>query len=236
MKRPLIVYGERCTGTNYVAKLALNNFRDLYSEDNFGWKHGFYHPEVALQKQAIVLVVSRYAFDWVRSFHDKPWHVTPELAGEPLSDFIRSEWHCIWDEQAINNKSLILGNGLFKVDVVAGAEMMSERNPETADRFSNVIQMRNAKYNNWLELQAKMDNCLLVNYESAFNDPRSFVEKLENQCSLKRGLLLKRVRSYKGMGWKKFTPRVYPELSESDESFIRSQIDSELEARFGYDI
>ena len=78
----------------------------------------------------LATTVTSYAPERLRSLQRTPWHVAPALRGLPMAEFLRHEWWCVWDEDG----------EVFPGDPRYGTEMMIERDPETQQRFANVLK------------------------------------------------------------------------------------------------
>lgn len=221
----LQIYGERCSGTNYVAELLRRNLPSLRAVDDFGWKHGWVQGRVEDADDCLFVVVHRDPFDWVRSLHHKPWHAAPALRGLSLPQFLREPWWCVWGEDMD-----LLGD-----DPRRGTEMMHERDPATGERFPNVLGLRAAKMRAWHRLRERASRVVFVRYEAVMDDPRAFVRELVQRFGLRRRLLFRNVRTFKG-GRERFQPKRYEPIAADDLCWIGSQLDPELERIHGFDI
>src|SRR5205823_2266176 len=103
-----------------------------------------------------------------------PHHCAPLLRGLPFSEFIRAQWWCVWDEQATIPKE---HPGYLD-------EMMQERDPETNERFANILQVRTAKNHNWFNLGRKVRHYVPVRYEDAKADPESLVAVISERFGI----------------------------------------------------
>ena len=67
------IYGERCSGTNYLELLIKLNFRTTVTW-KFGWKHFFGHHQSGLDKSSDILCVCivRDLHPWLNSLYHKP--------------------------------------------------------------------------------------------------------------------------------------------------------------------
>jgi len=219
----LQLFGERCSGTNYVEQLLRRNEWRLQPTDAYGWKHGWLDAVRGPAPECLFLVVHRDPFDWVRSLHQKPWHTAPQLRELPLSAFLRAPWHCEWGQD------MDLGPG----DPRRGTEMLHERDQATGERFANVLQLRTAKMRAWSELPQRVRHASFLRYEDAAADPRSCVRTVAAAFGLRTWPWLRAVKTFKG-GKDPFQAKRYPELSADDVQWIASQLDHELERRHGY--
>ena len=107
------LFGERCSGTNYLFHLVQKNFENVnINTHRFGWKHWFpgtagpgaevgkhaIQPCMQLEESTdndIFLVVFRDPYDWIRSMSKEPHHAHDHFY-LPFSKFIRREWKCYY--------------------------------------------------------------------------------------------------------------------------------------------
>lgn len=223
------IYGERCSGTNYLQKLLKKNLIDIKLTWEFGFKHFFYKGDIRNNAYGCLFIaIYRDPVNWIHSLRKHPWHASKELWGLDFSSFIRSEWKAVYDEHA----------GIDKCNPLYGSEIPMERDPVSGERFKNVMHMRSAKIRNWQSIANITDNFTHVLYENLYADPKAFISELCEKFNLRRRLLFYPVRSYKGIGVgiRKFKPDVYPAISEDDYRYIFSNLDVKLENEIGYKI
>lgn len=158
------VYGERCSGTNYIIRLLERNLKSAKFTEIFGFKHWFVDDSLTLPDTVLGVVVSRNSYDSLRSLHEKQWHTHPKLRGLSLGDFLQTEWHCIWDDEFW---------GVDESDPRWETEMAHERNPETGERFSDVRAMLRAKFENWRRLMQRSKNAIHLDYDLARKEPQN---------------------------------------------------------------
>lgn len=219
------IYGERCSGTNFLECLISENLKSVYIRWDFGWKHFFYKGSVKNATDCLFVIIYRNPFTWLSSLHRNPWHAASNLRGISFSDFIRKEWWCIWDEHANKSPS----------DPMYGKEMLLERCPETHERFTNVIRMRTAKIRNWALLRERTKNSIYIRYEDLNTSPEAFINAVSERFQLMRTPSFKNVQGYKGYS-PHFHPKTYDAIKTEDLHYILSQLDLKLEESIGYDV
>jgi hypothetical protein len=64
------LYGERCSGTNYIQNLIRENFNAEHVK-NFGHKHFFGFTSFNNSDDVLFISVIRNLFDWINSFYIK---------------------------------------------------------------------------------------------------------------------------------------------------------------------
>ena len=219
----LQIFGERCSGTNFVAQLLRRNLPRLQLTDRFGWKHGFAQTIEDGAPDCAFVVVVRDPFDWVRSLHRKPWHAGHSLRDRSLAEFLREPWWCEW------GRDMDLEHG----DPRVGTEMMHERDPSTGERFANVMQLRASKLRNWLALQARVRHHVVVRYEDVFHDPKAFVRNVAKRLGMRRWPWYRAVKNFKG-GRERFVRKEYDDLPDADRRWVLQQLDPDVERAAGY--
>ena len=219
----LQIFGERCSGTNFVAQLLRRNLPRLQLTDRYGWKHGFARATDDGAPECAFVIVTRDPFDWVRSLHRKPWHAAGPLRDRSLAEFLREPWWCEW------GRDMDLEEG----DERRGQEMMHERDPTTGERFANVLQLRSSKLRDWQSLQSRVQHYVAVRYEDVLQSPKQFVRDAAKSFGLKRWPWYRAVKTFKG-GSERFVKKQYDELPAADRQWIVQQLDESIERAAGY--
>jgi len=236
------ILGARCSGTKFLERLIRFNSTNVCTTLEYAFKHFIpFKKPITNDTDIIFLVIIRNPYDWVRSLHANPWHAHKKLRNLSFSEFIRTEWFCVYDKQA----------KVYKDDPRYGKEMMFERDPATKQRYKNIMRMRTAKYQYWSKISELAKNFAYIRYEDLAADPLYFLKGL----SLQRGLEIKRkINIPIGRDWspisfkRKFIYRVsfgllggfkkkkYPRISKNDLSFINANLCWEQEEFYGYKI
>jgi len=226
------IFGERCSGTNYVESLVAANFPASELTSDFGYKHFFPQFGSKSTDSYIFLIIHRHPISWLKSFYRTPWHASPELKRLNFSQFIRAEWISVWDTHA----------GISKGDPRWMQEMEFERCPSTMKRFDNVLKMRTVKIREWERLRVLVENAVYVRYEDVVEHPQEFISQLASELNLPAPSSLFRIDSYKGgKRWhrglrEQLLRKRIPEISTLDLQYILENIDKNLEKRIGYNL
>lgn len=241
MARPefIQIFGERSSGTNYLHFLLEENIRNIKVGYKYGWKHGFAKIDL-IKKQSketdLILCIFKDPYSWIVSMHGKPHHA-PQLYKIPFGDFIRSEWACYTgDNYDVRD--------LEKDPLLPEQEMMHERNPETKERFKNVIELRTAKLKRILDLKKTVPNVKILRYEDFLMTPRIKVCEIAGNNKLRLKGPVKISMGYFGKNPKKtFDRKDYYEkkeyldkYSQEDLNYVNQYLDSDLEKQIGYAI
>lgn len=217
------VYGERCSGTNFLIKLMERNVASAAFTEEFGFKHWFVDKALALPADTLGLVIAREPHAWLQSLHEKAWHHPPEIASLPFSDYIRHEWECVWDDHW-------LGVGPDHPSWLT--EMMHERHPGTGARVRDALAMRALKARSFDALGDRSPAWAALRTEDLQRDPEGFLSALRAwgiECGPYEA-----ITSYKGEGDGDYVPRARPPLSPEDLAFVRERMDRRAEALLGY--
>ncbi|WP_062012746.1 hypothetical protein [Aureimonas sp. AU4] len=222
--RHIQIYGQRCSGTNALARLVERNLgADLFSE-RYGFKHWFVPDQVLFGPDVLVVVIARDAFDWLRSLHRQPWHAHPDIKALDFSRFIRTEWHSTWDDHV---------GGIDERHPMRGREMLHERDPLTGSRFAGPLAKRRAKLAHWAGLEERAPNLVLLSYETLRREPEAVIRVLGEAAGLAPAEPFRPVDTYKGQEIRPFRPIRYDPLSEADLAWIEAHLDAGVEGLYG---
>jgi hypothetical protein len=224
MIRRTQIFGERCSGTNYLEILLKTNFEDIEITWDYGWKHFFpINIDKNNHDDCLFIVIFRNPYDWLSSFHNNPYHVDQSLKNLTFSDFIRKEWKCVYNKESATKED----------DPNFGKEMMHERNPETGERFKNILEMRNYKVKAFLSLEEEVLNYAKFRYEDLRDNP-NILKGLSEEFKLKlKGNNIVNYTKYKTTK-QIYQPKEYPPISFVDKFYIRRNLDLRQEKSIGY--
>ena len=239
MGLPFKLYGERNSGTNYVARLLEWNLaatqlpgvvpdrtlailrrlprrewqRDLWwaaaYRRNLGWKHGI--PPTCAVERAHVVTITKNPYAWALSLHRRPHHPT-HPQGLDLETFLATPWRTVGRD------------GLGRITLPSPVELW------------------NAKNRAYVALG---EGAMNVSYEDVLRDPRSVVDRVADRFGIAkapeyfrnpieptkdpgRGFAFCR-DYYLNERWRRALP------SRAVRA-INRELDVELARRFGYEI
>ena len=229
------LYGERCSGTNFVRKLVFDNFDLTFCRrpdiGMAGWKHFFGTPEneEAIRKSkewCIAIAVVRNPIDYFVSFFKNPHHQTPERTTD-FETFLMSEFYSVRSHTR--------------------EELPEDHNlNDFTKRYKNLFELRSVKLK-YLHsvMPAITPNYVLVRLEDLMANPEKILEEWQMKFNLHRVsdhyIVEKKRVLPQAKQWFRF------ELSETApvESYtvddphikdiIRANLDFEAEALVGYD-
>lgn len=179
MIKKFTIYGERCSGTNYLQNLVNDNF-EIQLTWEYGWKHffGFQDDMLKNSDDTLFLCIVRNPVDWINSFFRNPHHLPLNYKHglteiERLDEFLNKEFFSINDKE----------NNYRKWD----KEKMEDRNIYTGERYKNIYELRHTKIK-WMleELPKKVKHYMFVKYEDLLNDFENILTQIKN-----KGLIIK---------------------------------------------
>jgi len=221
------IFGERCSGTNFLESLIRGNIKGVNLCSDFGYKHFFYSQGEKNSDDCLFLIIYRHPFDWLRSISRKAWHVADELKNCSFSEFIRKEWHCVYNEES----------GTSSNNPEYGKEMTFERDPETGQRFKNVIKMRTRKIENFESIKETEKSTYYMKHEDLASDPEAFIKVISRQYNLKKRMIFRPVilrKGKRGIGIRFYKAKQSYPIIEEDRQYILENLSLELEKKIGY--
>ena len=229
------ILGERCCGTNYVCSLVKKNFPELTNTD---YTHKHFHPWFDLSitgeknlvrtndlsnkynnsERVLFLIVTRNPYDWIRSFHREPNHVSNKIKGLDLLHFMKVQF------------AAVPGGNCADED----ANEMDNFNPYKNRPFKNVFELRKYKILNYLEILNYVENAVIVNYDRVISNPQKFLDFLSEKYSLQRSQSYDKVDSYKGNGRRPFQNSRYKRFSSKEYHLLNNLVDWDVEFLINY--
>lgn len=229
------LFGERCSGTNFLASLIKKNFVDVEITTGFGGKHWFIkdHDPRGIANQStdyecrrrltenedtLFICLFRDPFDWVRSINVKPYHARHHR-NLPLTEFLQKPWRS-FETSRVN---------LYWPDRQDQYWFIEEA--------ENILRLRSQKIAHLLNLQSRVKHIYFLTYEK-LRDNNNLLYTIAEQFDIKltHSYILGEQEHFGRHENKKFTKPQYPEIPQEAIEFIRGELDWELENRIGYKI
>ena len=162
MFKKYTIYGERCSGTNYLENIININF-DVEITWEYGWKHffGFQDDKLKNSDDTLFICIVRNLPDWINSFYKDMHHLPLQYKNnmseeEKIDEFLNKEFWSFDDNNMNRNTT---------------KEIMEDRNIYTKERYKNIFELRHTKIKWMLEdLPNKVKNCIFIKYEELIND------------------------------------------------------------------
>ena len=210
------IYGERCSGTNFLLHALEDNF-ELEFSCTYAWKHFFGHYQfnnLNEENETLFIGIIRNPIDWIDSFYNKMHHVPPENKIS-INAFLFNEFYSIYENSS--------------------KEIMEDRNIITQDRYKNIFQLRYIK-NNYLinEMPKLVKNYLLIRYEDLRDNYEVVLEFICKKFNLKRkNNIFKKIDTYKGHNKILYYKKPL-ELNKKTIKLIKENLDKTQENNLGY--
>lgn len=175
------IYGERCSGTNFLENAIKDNF-NLEVTWDYGWKHFFGNynfDNSEKENQTLFIGIIREPIEWLDSFY-KEFHHIPYENRTSLNAFLFNEFYSI---EGLNEK-----------------EIIEDRNMLTKERYKNIFELRSVK-NNFLIffMHTLVKNFVLVKYEDLNKNYDDVLNYIHQKFNLnKKNDIYNKVIKYKG--------------------------------------
>ena len=209
------IYGERCSGTNYLEELMLNNFNIKVTWD-YGWKHffGFHkfnHDE--RENDTIFIGIVRDPIEWLCSFHNVPHHV-PDI-NKPWANFLCKPFYSINKDKTIDKRDL---------------------NFTTNQIYKSIFELRCCK-NYYLinEMPKNVKNYILINYEDLRDNTENMLTRIGNKFNLQlKNDKIENIIYYKKEKNKQFDKNKKNACDAKYIEYMKSSLHKAQEGRLGY--
>jgi len=217
MIKHFTIYGERCSGTNFLMRSLEDNF-DIRFTAEYSWKHFFGHYNFdnlseKVNNETLFIGIIRDPIEWINSFYKNMHHI-PEENQANIYTFLFNKFY------SVNPNN---------------SEIIEDRNIITKERYNNIFEMRKVK-NNYLinDMKKNVKNYILIRYE----DLRDRYESVLNFLQLKFNLVKKydkyvTIDTYKGLKNKLFYKKPIT-LRKMIIAKIEENFDKEQENSLGY--
>jgi hypothetical protein len=159
--KQVAIYGERCSGTNYLEELLLLNF-DVEITKICGWKHFFGFNDLSNTDDILIIGIVRNLYDWLNSFYRDKHHLPKHLT-ENVDTFLNNQFYSI---DGTNN------------------EIMIDRNMETKERYKNIFELRLVKNRFLIEkMPTLVKNYCIITYDDLLTNFIDIMNKFKD-CGL----------------------------------------------------
>lgn len=156
------IYGERCSGTNYLQELLLLNF-DVEIVWCYGWKHFFGFSDLNNSDDTLFIGIIRNLEDWINSLYREKHHL-PDHLTSTIDTFLNETFYSIYDDKN---------------------EIMNDRNIDTGERYKNIFELRLVKNKYLIEKMPKLvKNYCLITLDNLVDSFEDTMNKLKD-CGLK---------------------------------------------------
>ena len=159
--KKVTIYGERCSGTNYLEQLLVLNF-DVEIVWSYGWKHFFGFNDLSNSDDTLFIGIIRNLEDWINSLYREKHHL-PKPLTKTIDTYLNDTFYSLLDENT---------------------EIMEDRNINTGERYKNIFELRLVKNKYLIEKMPKLvKNYCLITYDDLVDDFVETMYKLKH-CGL----------------------------------------------------
>ena len=167
--KKVTIYGERCSGTNYLEELLLLNFHVEIVWD-YGWKHFFGFNDLTNSDDILFIGIIRNLEDWLNSLYREKHHL-PMCLTENIDAFLNNIFYSLYLDPKTYQKT--------------DNEIMSDRNIDTGERYNNIYELRLVKNKYLIEKMPNLvKNYCLITYDDLQDNFIDIMFKLKD-CGLK---------------------------------------------------
>jgi len=154
------IFGERCSGTNYLENIIKSNF-EIEITWKYGWKHFFGFTNYDNSDNVLFIGIIRNPFDWINSLFLDKHYLAPHLR-DNIQSFLNKEFWSIHDKSNLG-------------------EIMEDRNILTKERYKNIFELRAIKNKYLLELlPIKVKHYIIIRYEDLIYNFIDTINKIKN--------------------------------------------------------
>ena len=165
-----MIYGERCSGTNFLQQCILENFNLKYTDDGYDHRHFFGFQDFKnneVEDQTLFLGIIRNPIDWIYSFYNNQ-HYVPTVNSD-LKNFL------------FNNFYSVKGGGK------EGELIKEDLNYETKQKYKNIFELRKMKNRYLLDIMpTKVKNYVLISYDDLKTNTIEILNKLKLDFGLEQ--------------------------------------------------
>lgn len=207
----IAIYGERCSGTNYLENIIKINF-DIELTKDYGHKHFFGFNNLSNSDDTLFICIVRNPYDWFNSFYQNPHHLCLDVR---------------------KNTTNFLNNTIFSFNDANNSdeskEIMKDRNIYTNERYKNILELRHLKLKYLIEtLPLQVKNHIIIRYEDIIDDFDNQMNRLLNfNLKIKENIIFplnNKIHDYKygGNYIKKTRNEITKEMIYEHKDFIKT--------------
>jgi hypothetical protein len=148
--KKVTIYGERCSGTNYLEELLVLNF-DVEIVWDYGWKHFFGFSDLTNNDDTLFIGIIRNLEDWINSLYKEKHHLPMHLT-KNIDTFLNNTFYSLQIDPETRQ--------------ITDNEIMFDRNIDTGERYKNIYELRLVKNKYLIEKMPKLvKNYCLITYD-----------------------------------------------------------------------
>jgi nicotinamide riboside kinase len=234
--KKVIIYGERCSGTNFLENAILENF-DVEISWEQGSKHFFCFNSYNKRNfdDTLYIGIIRDPVYWINSF-SKELHHVPEINRKNLKNFLFNKFYSVNDEiEVVPKLQTVLFNNKPK-KVYRYTTMTEDLNYITKKMYKNIFELRKLKNDYLMNIMpTKVKNYILINYENLLNNYEGTLELIKNKFNLiQKYTVYKKIKNYKKSDTYNFVQQRQITLTPFLINIIWQNLDVNQELKLGY--
>jgi hypothetical protein len=174
--KKFVIYGERCSGTNFVENAIKTNF-GLELNNEYSKKHFFGFDKFDKPNEDTLFIgIVRNPIYWLNSFSTELHHIPKE--NRILKNFLVNEFYSVDENNKIN---------------------LNDINYITKRKYKNIFELRKMKNFYLINIMKhKVKNYILVNYESLLFNYEYTLDFMKDKFNLsKKFPVYKKIKNYK---------------------------------------
>jgi len=231
-----IIYGERCSGTNFLENAILENF-DIEISWEQGSKHFFCFNKYDNRNfdDTLYIGIIRNPIYWINSFSKELYHV-PEINRKNIKNFLFNEFYSVNDEIKVLPKiQSVLFNNKPK-QIYKYTTMTEDLNYITNTKYKNIFELRKIKNDYLMNIMpSKVKNYILINYENLLSNYEGTLELIKNKFNLiQKYPIFKNIKKYKKSETYNFVQQRQITLNPIVINIIWQNLDIKQESMLGY--
>lgn len=228
------IYGERCSGTNFLEHAILENF-DIQITWEHGSKHFFCFNEYNNRNydDTLYIGIIRNPIYWLNSFSKELYHV-PTINKKCLQNFLFNTFYSVNDEIPPEKKTDGL---LFKSIQPKTNNIIDEDLNYTNNlKYNNVFELRKLKNKYLMDIMpTKVKNYILINYENLLFNYQETLELIKIKFNLKQKYILyKQIKVYKKSDKYNFVKQREITFTPEIVDILWQHLDKKQEFSLGY--
>jgi hypothetical protein len=185
MIKNFVIYGERCSGTNFLEKSIKNTF-ELKTAwhsggnavprkcwDYSGHKHffGFIDEKIKIHDQTLFLAIVRNPYQWMMSFKKREYHQHHLVKRDD------NDYNFLYHE--LNSLHL------RKTEIIYDRNFLTNKDPNLAKRFKNIFELREVKCSYLLDTMPQIaKNYYLIRYEDFIDNYTDMLYFISNKFDI----------------------------------------------------
>lgn len=176
------IFGERCSGTNYIYNIMQLNFNLIFTNE-YGHKHFFGFDKYKDSDDTLFIGIVREPFSWANSFYRDKHHLRGEIT-KSVDKFLNTEVRSYSSPASF--KTFISRELGSNIPNSTDKEIIADRNAFTGEPFKNVMELRHYKLKYLIEeMPMRVNNYILIRYEDLRDNFEETIESIRNKFSLK---------------------------------------------------